>query len=75
MVKWLKKSSLLLKVILFGIPFINYITEFVLRLCLLLEKPNLKNVLVFILCLVGGGVILGWIDLAWSILFNKFILE
>ena len=69
--KWFNKQSRLLQIILLLIPGVNWVTEMVVRITACLQKPTSKNLLGLILAVIPvTGMILGWVDLVWVILFN-----
>lgn len=69
---WFNKQSRLVQIILLLIPFVNWIVELYVRITAVLEKPSTENILGLILSLFG--IILGWIDLIWVLLFNHLFL-
>ena len=74
MAKSFQKLPLIAKIILLLIPGVNWITEIVVRISSLIEKPNLYNAIGFIICVVGN-VVFGWLDLIWIILFGHLLLS
>lgn len=72
--KWFNKQSRLIQLILLLIPGVNWVVELLVRLSVALRKQDLISVLLFIICIPGVGVILGWIDLIWTLLFNHLFL-
>jgi hypothetical protein len=70
---WFNKQSRLIQILLLLIPFVNWVTEIVVRVTGMLEKPTLTNILGFILVLFFGLPV-GWLDLIWVLLFNHLIL-
>ena len=71
--KWFNRQSRLLQIILLLIPGVNWITEILVRLTSLFQKPSLRNLLGFILAVLVGFAF-GWVDLIWVLLFNHLIL-
>lgn len=70
--RWFNKQSRLVQIILLLIPFVSTITEIIVRVTAVIEKPTLKNIIglifgVFIL------VLSGWIDLICILLFNHLL--
>jgi hypothetical protein len=70
--KWFNSQSRLIQLILLLIPGVNWIVELVVRFTALIEKPTTENILGAILSLFG--IILGWVDLVWVLLFNHLFL-
>lgn len=60
--------------ILLLIPVVNWVTEIVVRLSALINKPDLYNIIGIILAILPTGVILGWVDLVWVLLFKQLFL-
>ena len=71
--KWFNKQSRLVQIILLLIPGVNWITEVIVRISGVIQKPTLGNILGVILALVLG-FLLGWVDLIWVLLFNHLCL-
>ncbi len=74
MITAFKRLPKVLQVILLLFPGINWIVELVLRFGRALEKFNLVNLLVAILCL-PFGVIIGWIDMVLVIFSDHLLLD
>lgn len=70
--KWFNKQSRLVQLILLLIPGINWITEIIVRVTAVVEKPTLGNILGLIFGLIIP--VFGWLDLVWVIVFNHLIL-
>ena len=73
MAKKFQKLSRLVQVLLLLIPVVNFVTEVVVRVSALLEKPDLRNVLGVVLAVITGGFI-GWLDIIWVLLFKHLFL-
>ena len=71
--KWFNKQSRLVQILLLLIPVVNWITEIVVRVSGVIQKPSLGNILGLIIVIVIP-VIPGWIDLVWVLIFNHLIL-
>ena len=72
MAKKFQELPRLIQIILLLIPGVNWITEIVVRVSALFEKSSLENVLGFVLGVVFG-LILGWVDLVWCLLFKHLL--
>lgn len=48
--------------------------EILIRLSVFLRKKDIVSLLLFILVIPGVGVVLGWVDLIWTLLFGHLIL-
>ena len=71
--KWFNKQSRLVQIILLLIPGVNWITEVIVRVSGVIQKPTLENILGVILAFVFG-FLLGWVDLIWVLIFNHLCL-
>jgi len=69
MAKKFQNLSRLVQFILLLIPGVNWIVEIVVRVSAVFEKATLKNILGAIFAVVFG-VIIGWIDCIWVLLFK-----
>ncbi len=70
---WFNKQSRLVQIILLLIPGINWITEVVVRVTAVIQKPTTENILGVVLAVIVGFVF-GWVDLIWVLLFNHLLL-
>jgi len=73
MYKEFNKQSRLVQIILLLIPFVNWITELVVRWSRFLDKKDTVS-LVCALVVTVFGLPFGWVDLVWVLLFNHLIL-
>ena len=71
---WFNKQSRLVQVILLLIPVVNWITEIVVRWSTFIKKPGVIRLIV---CLVVtfAGIIIGWLDCIWCLLFKKLCFQ
>ena len=72
---WFNKQSRLIQIILLLIPGINWITEIVVRWSTWLKRKGLLRLIICILVTIPSGIIIGWLDLLWVILFKKLFLQ
>jgi len=72
--KWFNKQSRLVQIVLFIIPGVNWITELLVRWSLALRTKNLVHIVMAVIATVGGGFILGYLDIIWILLFNQLFL-
>jgi hypothetical protein len=63
----------LVQFLLLLIPGVNWITEIIVRITAVIEKPSLGNILGLIIAIVIGFAF-GWVDLVWVLLFKHLIL-
>lgn len=71
--RWFNKQSRLVQVLLLLIPFVNWITEVVVRWTGFLDNKNGLTLITAIL-VTFLGLAFGWIDLIWCLLFKHLIL-
>ena len=75
MAKKFKELNKILQIILLAIPVCGYVVEVVLRVFAVVKKASLVNIIMLIICALGPGAIIGWIDLVLvPILGGDFLL-
>ena len=72
---WFNRQSRLVQILLLLIPGVNYITEVICRWSTFLKTGNIISLVMAIIATVGGGIVLGYLDLIWVILFGRFFLQ
>ena len=72
--KWFSEQSRLVQLLLLVIPFVNWVTELVVRWDTWQKKGGLLRLAVSILTLFCG-MIFGWVDFVWVLLFGKLFLQ
>ncbi len=73
--KWFHKQSRLVQFILLLIPGVNWIMELLVRLSVYLRTKDTVDLVVAILAIIPfTGVIIGYVDLVWVLLFNRLVL-
>ncbi len=72
---WFHKQSKLVQVLLLLIPVVNYIVEILVRWSAFLKKGGLIRLIVCIIVTIPTGIIIGWLDAIWTLLFNKLLFE
>ncbi len=73
MKKWFNSCSRLVQLILLLIPFVNWIVEIGVRWSNFLEKKGLIS-LILAIVVTFFGLVFGWVDLIWCLLFKHLIL-
>ena len=73
--KWFHSQSRLIQAILLLIPVVNWIVEILVRWSAVLKKGGVVRIVVAIIVTLPSGVIVGWLDAIWTLLFNKLVLE
>ncbi len=72
---WFHKQNKLIQVLLLLIPFVNYIVEILVRWSAFLKKGGVLRLIVCIIVTIPTGIIIGWLDAIWTLLFNKLLAE
>lgn len=72
MKKWFNSQSRLIQVILLLIPVVNWVVEVLVRWSDFLDDKDVIS-LVLAIIVTFIGVVWGWVDLIWVILFNHLI--
>ncbi len=72
---WFHKRNKLIQIILLLIPVVNYIVEFLVRWSAFFRKGGILRFIICILVTIPTGIIIGWLDMIWVLLFNKLLLE
>ena len=67
-----ESQSRLIQIILLLIPFVNWVTEVLVRWSHALNK---KTILGYIMAIVVtfAGLVFGWIDIIWTLLFKHLL--
>ncbi len=71
---WFNKQSRLVQIILLLIPVVNWVVEVVVRWSTWLKKGGLIRLVISILT-IPLGIIFGWLDLVWVLLFKRLFLQ
>ena len=72
--KWFNSQSRLVQIILLLIPFVNWVVELVVRWSAFLEGKKDKTLhLILALVVTIFGLVFGWVDLIWCLLFKHLI--
>ncbi len=72
MAKWFNSQSRLVQILLLLIPVVNWIVEIGVRWSHFFDKKGFGSLLLAILVTVVG-VVWGWIDVIWCLLFKHLI--
>lgn len=70
--KWFYKQGILMQVILLLIPVVNWFVEILVRWSAWMKTKNLITLVVAIV-VTFGGVIIGWLDIIWLLLFGHLL--
>ena len=71
---WFNKQSRLVQLLLLLIPGVNWVTELLVRWGTWLKKGGLLRLIICIIT-IPAGVVFGWIDFVWVLLFKKLCLQ
>ncbi len=72
---WFHKQSKLVQVLLLLIPVVNYIVEILVRWSAFFKKGGALRLVICIIVTIPTGIIIGWLDAIWTLLFNKLLAE
>lgn len=75
MYKWFHKQNKVVQVLLLLIPVVNYVTEILVRWSKFIDKGGALRLVICILVTIPSGIIIGWLDAIWTILFNNLLGE
>ena len=75
MYKWFHEQNKILQVILLLIPGVNYVMEILIRWSKFIDKGGVLRLVICILVTIPSGIIIGWLDAIWVILFNNLLAE
>ena len=72
MARWFNKQSRLVQIILLIIPVVNWVVEVCVRWSAFLKN---KSIITLITAIVVTflGIVVGWIDVIWCLLFKHMI--
>lgn len=73
--KWFHKRNKLVQVLLLLIPFVNWITEIVVRWSAFLRRGGTLRLIVCLIVTIPSGIFIGWLDAIWTLIFNRLLCE
>ena len=71
--KWFYKQDLLVQLILLLIPGVNWVVEIAIRWSAYFKTNNPITLAVANLVTIPSGIVIGWIDLVWLLLFGHLL--
>lgn len=74
MEKWFEKQSRLVQILLLVIPVVNWVVEVLVRWDHALRKKDTIKYVIAVLVTIPSGIIIGWLDAVWCILFKHLFL-
>ena len=72
---WFNRQPRLIQILILLIPPLNWVTEIVVRWSTWLKLGGLIRFVVCILVSIPTGVVFGWLDLLWVLLFKRLFLQ
>ncbi len=71
---WFNKQSRLVQIILLLIPVVNWVVEIIVRWSTWFKRGGVVRL---IICIVVTflGIIVGWVDAIWCLLFKRLLLQ
>ena len=73
MKQWFNSLPRLIQIILLLIPGVNWVIELLVRWSHFAEKKGLLSLILAILT-IPTGVLFGWLDVVWTLLFKHLFL-
>jgi len=73
MAKWFYKQNFLIQLILLLIPGVHWVIEVGVRWTAFLKRKRLLTLVFAILVTIPSGIVIGWIDLVWLLLFRHLL--
>ena len=73
MAKWFYKQSFLVQLILLLIPGVNWVVEVLVRWSAWAKTKSLLTLVFAILVTIPSGIVIGWLDLIWLLLFKHLL--
>ena len=72
MAKKFQKLPRLVQFLLLLVAPVNWVTEVIVRVSAMIEKPDLRNAFGLVLA-VFVGFAFGWVDLVWVLVFKHLV--
>lgn len=72
---WFNRLPRLVQIILLLIPGVNWVVEIFVRWSTWLKKKGLIRLIVCIIVTIPSGIIIGWLDCIWCLLFKKLCFQ
>ena len=73
MAKWFYKQNFLVQLILLLIPGVNWVIEIGVRWSAYFKTNNIITLIFAILVTIPSGIVIGWVDLVWLLLFRHLL--
>ena len=72
---WFNKLNRFVQLLLLLIPGVNWVVEIIVRWSTFFKRGGILRLIVCILVTIPSGIVFGWIDLIWVLLFKKLFLQ
>ena len=73
MAKWFYKQSFLVQLLLLLIPGVNWVVEVLVRWSAWAKTKSVLTLVFAILVTIPSGIVIGWIDLIWLLVFKHLL--
>ena len=73
MAKWFYKQSFLVQLLLLLIPGVNWVVEVLVRWSAWAKTKSVLTLVFAILVTIPSGIIIGWLDLVWLLIFKHLL--
>ena len=70
---WFYSQNFLVQLILLLIPGVNWVVEILVRWSAWLKTKSLITLIFAILVTIPSGIVIGWLDLVWVLLFRHLL--
>ena len=70
---WFYSQNFLIQLILLLIPGVNWVVEILVRWSAYLKTKSLLTLVFAILVTIPSGIVIGWLDLVWLLLFRHLL--
>ena len=71
--KWFYSQNFLVQLILLLIPGVNWVVEILVRWSAYLKTKSIITLIFAILVTIPSGIVIGWLDLIWLLLFRHLL--
>ena len=72
---WFHNRNKIVQVLLLIIPVVNWFTEILVRWTAWLKRGGVIRFFICIFVTIPTGLIIGWLDAIWTLIFNKLLGE
>ena len=72
---WFNKLNRFVQLLLLLIPGVNWVVEIIVRWSTFLKRGGIIRLIICILVTIPSGIVFGWLDLIWVLLFKQLFLQ